>query len=55
MPLFKSKVRFAQGGICPRASFATTNGNVNSTKVAPIAKQTIGSFFCLVLVLVTFL
>ena len=45
MPLFKTKVQFAQGGIYPRASLATTNGNVNSTKVAPIAKQTIGNFF----------
>ena len=51
IPLLIIKVRFAQDGTYPRKSFAITNGNVNSTKVAPIAKQTIGSFLCLILVL----
>ena len=55
IPLFIIKLRFAQDGIYPRKNFAITNGNVSSTKVAPIAKQTIGSFLCFILMLASFL
>lgn len=55
IPLFVIKVRFAQDGTLPRTSFAITNGNVSSTKVAAMTKQTIGSFLCFVLMFIAFL